>query len=149
VVVLVALQDAAVGQHDLRPGKVIGRHAVGPAEDPEPAAQRQTRDPHGRARPRPDREATSLKRVIHGAETGAGTHPRHTPRDRHRPDARHIDHDTAGRGVPREAVPSAAHRALDAVPGEEQDRLGDILGAGAQHDRLGLQFVVPGVERLG
>jgi hypothetical protein len=67
VVVLVALQDAAVGQHDLRPGKVIGRHAVRPAEDPEPAAQRQTRDPHGRARPRRDREAMSLKRVIHGA----------------------------------------------------------------------------------
>ena len=64
VSVLVAVDDATVGQDDLRPDELVGGEPVLAAEDSEPAAERQPRDPDRRAGPAGDREAELVELLV-------------------------------------------------------------------------------------
>ena len=149
LVVVVALEDAAVGEHDLRPDEVVGGDAVLPSEDPEAAAQGQPRHPDRRAGAAGDREVVVLQGLVDLAEARAGAHRGHAFGDRHRPHRRDVHEQAPGRGVGREAVPAGAGRELQAVPASERDRLCGVLGAGAGHDGRRPDVTEPGVERRG
>src|SRR6266540_484921 len=149
VVGFVALDRAAVRQDDLRSGQVVGGHPVPPAEDPEPAAERQAGHPDRRTGAGGDRQVMLLQGLVHLAQPCAGTDPRQATRNRHRAHRRDVDDDPSGRGVPGEGVPSASHRVRQAVTACERDRCGDVVGTRAQRDGLGPNIVEPCVERLG
>jgi hypothetical protein len=149
LVVLVAHHDTAVGEHYLRRHQAVRGHPVAPAEDPEAAPQRQAGDPHRRAAAARDGAAVARQRVVDGAQAGSRANGRHVPIDRHGAHRRHVDDNPAGRGMPREAVAAAADGGLEAVGREERERLHDVRGSGAQHDRPRQRVVVAGVERPG
>ena len=109
VVVLVALQDATVGQHDRCRTEVIGGRPVGPAMIPSPPPKRRRRNPTGGHAGR-NGEAVLLQCVVHIAEAGTGTDGRYTAGE---VDGMHRARSTttpAGSRRSGEAVPTAAKR---------------------------------------
>ena len=81
---LVAVDDAAVGEHHLRGDELVAGQTVLAAEDPEPAAEHEPGDPDGRAAAGGDRHAVRLERVIDVAESRPGADRRHPVADRPR-----------------------------------------------------------------
>ena len=76
-----------------------------------------------------------LQCVVHIAEAGTGTDGRYTAGEVDGMHRCHVDDDPGGRGVSGEAVPTAAKCGLQAVLGQERDRLPDVFRRCAPHDR--------------
>jgi hypothetical protein len=96
VVVLVAFDDAPVRQDDLHPEQAVAGQAVLPAEDPQPAAEREAGDPDGGTAAGGDGQAMLGQGVVELAEPHAGTDGRHVARDRHRAHGRDVEDDPVG-----------------------------------------------------
>jgi hypothetical protein len=81
---LVALEHAAVGEHDLRGEQLIAGEAAAAAEHPDPAAQRQPRDPDRRADAGRDRKIVPTETLDQLADARSGAHPDHAVSDNDR-----------------------------------------------------------------
>ena len=103
--VVVALDDAPVGQDDLGAEQLVRGGAVGPPQGPEPAAEGEPGDPHLRAGAARHGHAVPVELFVEAAERGAGAHPHRARGDRHRPQAADVDEHAAGGRVTGEAVP--------------------------------------------
>ena len=68
----VAVDDAAVGEDDLRGGELVAGEPVPAAEDAEAAAEDEPGDPDGRAAAGGDRDAVRLQRVVDVAQPRPG-----------------------------------------------------------------------------
>jgi hypothetical protein len=131
----VAAGDAPVGEDDPRGAQRVRGQPVQAAEDPETAAERQARDPDGRAATARDRQAVRVEGVVDVAEPRPRADRRRAVRDLHRAQRRDVDDDALGRGAPREAVPAAADCHREPGAARERERRGDVLRAGAADDR--------------
>jgi hypothetical protein len=154
VVVLVAVDDATVGQDDLRPEQVVAGQAVLAAEDPEPAAEGEAGDPDRGTAAGGDGQAMGGQRVVEVAEPHAGTDGRHLARDRHRAHGRDVQDDPVGRGPAGDRVPAAPDRRPQAQRARDGEGRGDVHGGHAadngrrpqvleaRHHRLAHRLVV-------
>ena len=133
---LVAVDDAAVGEHHPCGDELVAGQPVLAAEDPQPAAEHEAGDPDRRAAARRDRHAVRIERVIDVAEPCAGADRRHPVADRHAVDRGDVDQHPLGRGAAGEAVPAGAHRQLESAAAGGRDRLGHVGGRRAARDRL-------------
>ena len=68
----VAVDDAAVGEDDLRGGELVAGEPVPAAEDAEAAAEDEPGDPDGRSAAGGDRDAVRLQRVVDVAQPRPG-----------------------------------------------------------------------------
>ena len=147
VVVLVAADDPAVGQDDLCSDQAIGGHPVRPPEDPEPAPEREARDPNRGTGARRDREAVFVQRPVHLTERRPRADPRDPSVDRNGPHRGDVDQQTSGRGLPGEAVSPAPRRVFQAVSSNERDGPGDIPRFRTPDDAQRPDLIESSVER--
>jgi hypothetical protein len=136
VVLLVAIDDAAVRQDDLRLEQVVAGQAMLPAEDPEPAPEGEAGDADGGTAAGGDGPAVLGQRVIEVAEPHARADGRHLARERHRAHGCHVQDDPVGRGVTGDRVPAAADRRRQAQLARNGERGGDVRGGRAADDGL-------------
>jgi hypothetical protein len=134
VVVLVAVDDATVGQDDPCPEQVVAGQAVLAAEDPQPPAEGEAGDPDRGTTAGGDGQAMGGQRVVELAEPHAGTDGRHLARDRHRAHGRDVENDPFGRGPAGDRVPTAPDRRRQAQPARDGEGRGDIGGSRAADD---------------
>src|SRR6266511_2074160 len=78
----------------------------------------------------------------------AGTDPHQAVSDDDRAQRSHVDDDPARRRVPGQAMAAAPRCRVGTVAASARDDLGDVLGSRAAHDRLRLDLVEAGDERL-
>ena len=132
----VAVDDAAVGEDDLRRGELVAGEPVAAAEDAEAAAEHEPGDPDGRAAAGGDRDAVRLQRVVDVAQPRPGADRRDASPS-----------ETASIGLTSMRIPRVEERPAKQWPPErtarsqagaagEGDRLGDVGGRGAAHDGL-------------
>jgi hypothetical protein len=136
VVTLVAIDDASVGQNDLRAEELIAGKAVLVAEDPDAAAEREAGNPDRRPATSCDRELLGSERLVHVPEPCTRADRRDTTGHRNGPHRRDVDHDAARERTADKAVPTAPDRGLEAEAARDRDRRGGVGRLAAQHDRL-------------
>ena len=102
--------DRPVVQDDARGDELVAREAVQPAEDADPAAEREPRDADRRAAARGDRPAVGLQRVVDLAEPRARADRDRLLVDLDRSHRAGVDQDAGRRRMAGEVVPAAADR---------------------------------------
>ncbi|GAA1531665.1 hypothetical protein GCM10009827_056790 [Dactylosporangium maewongense] len=144
---LVAGDDPAVGEDDLRGAQPVAGEAVQAAEDAEPAAEGQAGDADARAAAGRDRPAGPVERVVHAGEGRPRADADHAVTHRHRVHRRQVDDHAGGGGAAREVVPAAAQDGGQSLLPDERDRRGDGRRRAAPHHREGPHVVEPWVGR--
>ena len=148
VVAGVAIDDAAVGEHDLGSEELIRSQAVLAAEDSESSAQCEARNPNRRARACRKSQASLIQGCVNVAEPCAGTNGGDAVLHGDRMDRCDVDHDSVGRRSSRAGVPAAARRCRQSRTDSQPQRLGDVVWAPAQDDGLRAHTVETCFERL-
>ena len=148
VVAGVAIDDAAVGEHDLGSEELIRSQAVLAAEDPESSAQCEARNPNRRTRACRKSQASLIQRCVNVAEQRAGTNGGDAVLHGDRMHRCDVDHDSLARRSSRAGVPAAARRCRQSRTDSQPQRLGDVVCARAQDDGLRAHTVETCFERL-
>ena len=146
--VVVAVHDAAVREHDLCADEAIAGQPVLAPEQTDPAAKGEAGDADGGTAPGRQGPAVGVQRRVHLSQAGAGS-DRGDPVIRHGDavEAGQVEHDPVRRRSAREAVPPAARG--DAVPGGCRVRHGanDVRDRAAQNHEPGTHVPVGEVDR--
>jgi hypothetical protein len=146
--VVVAIHDAPVWEHDPGADETIAGQSVRASEQTDPAAEGEAGDADRGTAPGRQGPAAGVQRRVHLSQAGAGP-------DRGNPvichenaiEARQVEHDPVRRRSAREAVPPATWG--DAVPGGCRVRqgAGDVRNRAAQNHEPGAHLPVGGVDR--
>jgi hypothetical protein len=128
VAVLVAVDEAPVGEHGARGDELVGGEAVRAAEDAEAAAEGQAGDADGWPAARGHREIVGSERVVDVGKARPGAHGDRAVGDRHLLHAAHIDDDAGRRRASSEAVAAAAQRDVQPFLSCRREDVCDVLG---------------------
>jgi hypothetical protein len=147
-VVMVAVHDAAVREHDLCADEAVAGQPVPAPEQADPAAEGEAGDADRGTAPGRQGAAVGVERRVHLSQARAGS-------DRGDPvvchgdavEAGQVEHDPVRRRPAREAVPPATRD--DAVPGGRRVRHGahDVRHRAAQDHEPGTHLPVGAVDR--
>ena len=147
LVVLVARDDTAVGQHELGREHPVGRESVAATEHAKAPAQCQPCDPDGGAGPGGKGTVVQLEAVRDRTQAGAGTDRDQVAVRRHEAHRRDVEHDAGARRGAGEAVAAAAYGERQVMAAKERQRRRHIGRRRAPDRRPGTNVVEPGVER--
>jgi hypothetical protein len=136
VALVVAPEDAPVGQDDLGSQQLVGGQSVPTAEDPDPSAERQAGDADGRPAAGGYRAPVLLEHVVDVPELGTGAHGDRAVLDLDRIQRAEVDEDAGGRRAAREAMTAGADRQFGSRTARELHGVDDVVRRPAARDRL-------------
>jgi hypothetical protein len=141
IVVLVALDDAPVGEHGARGDELVRGEAMRATEDAQTAAEGQAGDPDGRPAAPDDGAITGGERVVDLGEARTGANGHRAVGDRHLIHAARVDDDAGRRRASGEAVAAAAQRHASPFLSCRCERLRDVLGHPTTHQGVRTHIV--------